>query len=312
MVIRHNKHREDLWHLRFRESLSKKECVRKFVTDGTACRSEVYATLRQFESSTSCEYTTGHRPPGTVRRSQRRPRRTSQPPDQELNWRALASQRCRAKLKQAECTLPFGSLRTRGWQLFRGFKDAGNTTLCVTETMLARVLPRWRVEGLAKDVRQTILSRRVRQATKLFSAVGKADPKRLAFTRGNSVIHSCIADPMAKAARSIATALRLPGHLRDNYLSVIVSLSGASSQMPHIDVKEHGTLSLLFPLHKRWISVQDRGGKWRMLTLRAGDLLVMESGICHAAAPHLCRRSSYLLFVSWDWDISDDSFPCGC
>ena len=111
MVIRHNKHREDLWHLRFRESLSKKECVRKFVTDGTACRSEVYATLRQFESSTSCEYTTGHRPPGTVRRSQRRPRRTSQPPDQELNWRALASQRCRAKLKQAECTLPFGNLR---------------------------------------------------------------------------------------------------------------------------------------------------------------------------------------------------------
>ena len=149
--------------------------------------------------------------------------------------------------------------------------------------MLARVLPRWRVEGLAKDIRETILKRRVRQATKLFSAVRKADPKRLAFTRSNSVIHARIADPMANAARSIATTLRLPGQLRDNYLTVIVSMSGASSQMPHVDVNDHGALSLLFPLHKRWISVQDRrGDKWHTLTLRAGDLLVMERGVCHA------------------------------
>ena len=57
MVILNNQLREELWNARFREMLSRKECVRRFVTLKLACQSEVYMTLRQFQMSTTSQYT---------------------------------------------------------------------------------------------------------------------------------------------------------------------------------------------------------------------------------------------------------------
>ena len=322
MVILINQLREELWNARFREMLSRKECVRRFVTLKLACQSEVYMTLRQFQMSTTSQYP-GRRERrlaidknkdklcGPVRRSQCRSHMTQQRAATKQNWAAIEAQRHRLLRHDAGIPLPRGNLRSCGWQLFRGHKSAGHHTLCGAELTLSSVLPRWRVEKLAKLVRQTILKKRLRRATFLFGEEGKADKKRLAFTRRNTHIRSCIAAPIARAAQSVAHELRLPGRLFDNYLTIIVSFSGASNQLPHVDVHGTDSFSLLFPLHKRWLHVRDRGGGgWRYLTLRAGDLLVVQGDTCHAAAAHRCRRSSILLFVSWNWDIAEHSFPC--
>ena len=322
MVILNNELRDELWSARFYEELSRKECVRRFVTLKLACRSEVYATLRQFEGSTTSQYMgRRQRQPvvdehkdrscGPVRRSQCRSHITRQSGDEQQNWVAIESQRYRWRRKEADIALPRGNLRACGWQLFRGHKSAGHQTLCGTEQTLTAVLPRWRVEKLAKLVRRTVLCKRLRQATFLFGEEGKADKKRLAFTRRNTIIRSCIAAPMARAAQSVAQELKLPGRLYDNHLTIIVSFSGASNQLPHVDVHGTNSFSLLFPLHKRWVHVRDRGGGgWRRLTLRAGDLLVMQGQTCHAAAAHQCRRTSILMFVAWNWDIGEHSFAC--
>ena len=123
MVILNNQLREELWNARFHEKLSRKECVRRFVTLKKACQSEVYMTLRQFQMSTTSQYT-GRRERrlaidknkdklcGPVRRSQCRSHTTQQRAATKQNWAAIEAQRHRLLRHDASIPLPRGNLRS--------------------------------------------------------------------------------------------------------------------------------------------------------------------------------------------------------
>ena len=145
----------------------------------------------------------------------------------------------------------------------------------------------------------------------LFKSPHRSDPKRQIWTSRNGEVDAFVEETSRTVTHCIANALRLGGKMYRDCTQVIASFQNAATQSDHVDTKRHGAYSFLIAVTPRFIHVTDQGSSAkRTLHLRAGDVLVLQQGVCHAAHSHILKRCSLLVFTAWNWEISDEAIFC--
>ena len=123
-------------------------------------------------------------------------------------------------------------------------------------------------------------------------------PRRLAFPI--SLFKPNVLEKVINETES----LLLPGCIVRENIVCIVAHNGAKRQSDHVDTRVTQAYSVLHIMSQRYIHIGSE-----LVKLRAGDVLVMQGGTCHAGAEHTMDKPTMLIHVPIGY-VETTTKPC--
>ena len=177
---------------------------------------------------------------------------------------AIAKRRCRQTIHDPS----FATLASHGFQVFpKAWTLSDNKNVC------------------------NYVRKYIKEAKPMTGLELRSDPHRLAYPI--TYFH----ERAKNTAIKVTKELGLEGEIVEKNIVCIVVSNGSVKQADHADTYEEGGLSVLHILTNRTLWIGDS-----LYRLNARDVLVLQSGKCHAGAKYTKSKPSMLIHVPIGYD----------